>query len=114
MKKKEGTARPSELYSHLGEYLGRVRWGGETFVVQKRGQRVARIISAGEIPPGRDGIRRFPRPDYVQVTPGEFRSRMSDYLARVRFGNQRVLITYRAKVVAVVVPIGTGDANAKA
>jgi len=39
---------------------------------------------------------------------------MSDYLARVRFGNQRVLITYRAKVVAVVVPIGTGDANAKA
>jgi hypothetical protein len=30
---------------------------------------------------------------------------MTDYLARVRFGNQRVLITCRGKVVAIVKPV---------
>ena len=95
--KKENVVTPGELYGHLGDILGQVRWGGESFTIQKHGRRMARLLSAGE-----NGKRRYPRPEYVQVTPGEFRSRMSDLLAQVRFGNQKVLITYRAKVVAIM------------
>ena len=103
--RKKTDVTTSELYSHLGEYLGRVRWGGQSFIVQKREQPMARLMPAKEIPSGKDGNRRYPRPEYLQITPGQFRSRMSDYLARVRFGNQRVLITYRKKVVAIMTPI---------
>lgn len=108
-KNEEKVVTPSELYGHIGEILGMIRWGGKSFTIQKHGRSMAKLISAGEIRPSSDGKRRFPRSgsQYKQVTPGQFRSRMSDLLARVRFGNQRVLITYRGKVVAIVAPVST-------
>jgi prevent-host-death family protein len=102
----ENVATPGELYGHLGEILGKVRWGGKLFTIQKHGRPMARLVSAEKVQPGRDGKRRFPRGDYVQVTPGQFRSGMSDLLAQVRFGNKNVLITYRGKVVAIMRPMG--------
>jgi prevent-host-death family protein len=102
----KGVATPGELYGRLSEFLGRVRWGGETFTIQKHGRPMARLVSAEKVQPSRDGKRRFPRPDYLRVTPGEFRSGMSDLLAQVRFGNKNVLITYRGKVVAIMRPMG--------
>ena len=96
---------PSKLYSHFSDYLGMVRWGNKSFVVQKRGQPLARLISAKKVPPGGGGNRRFPRPKYKQVTPGQFRSRMADYLAQVRLCGQSVLITYHGEVVAIVKPV---------
>jgi antitoxin (DNA-binding transcriptional repressor) of toxin-antitoxin stability system len=96
-KNKENLITPGELYGKFGDIIGQIRWGGESFTIQKHGQRMARLLSAEE-----NGKRRFPRPEYLQVTPGKFRSRMSDLLAQVRFGNQKVLITYRGKVVAIV------------
>src|SRR5579864_635673 len=70
----ENVATPGELYGHLGEILGKVRWGGKLFTIQKHGRPMARLVSAEKVQPGRDGKRRFPRGDYVQVTPGQFRS----------------------------------------
>jgi prevent-host-death family protein len=105
MKKKESEVKPSQLYGRIGEYLGRVRWGGETFVVKKRGKPLARLIPAKDIPPGSDGVRRFPRPEYIRVAPGQFRSKMADCLAQVRIGGRTVLITYRGSVVAILKPV---------
>jgi antitoxin (DNA-binding transcriptional repressor) of toxin-antitoxin stability system len=99
VKKNEGNVvvTPSELYGNLGDIFGKVRWGKKAFVIQKHGRPMARLLSAVE-----NGKRRYPRPEYLQVTPGQFRSRMSDLLAQVRYGNQKVLITYRGKVVAIL------------
>jgi prevent-host-death family protein len=36
----------TELARKLGEYLARVRYRGESFVVEKNGKRVARVIPA--------------------------------------------------------------------
>lgn len=98
---------PNELYRHFPDYVGRVRWAGESFTIHKRGRRLARLISAGEIPPGKDGKRRFPRPEYRHkpVTPGQFRSRMSEYLSEVRFAKQAIRIESRGKIVAIIAPI---------
>lgn len=97
---------PSELYRNLADYLGMIRWGGASFAVQKRGQTLARLISAQDVPPGKDGKRRFPRPQYrhKSITPGRFRSRMSEYLSRARFGKQSLRIESRGKIVAIIVP----------
>lgn len=97
---------PSELYRNLADYLGMVRWGGASFNIQKRGQTLARLTSPIETRPGRDGRRRFPRPEYRHrsVTPGRFRSRMGEYLSRARFGNESVRIESRGKIVALLRP----------
>jgi antitoxin (DNA-binding transcriptional repressor) of toxin-antitoxin stability system len=105
MKKESEEVKPSQLYGRIGEYLGRVRWGRESFVVKKRGQALAKLVPAGKVPPGKDGIRRFPRPEYIRVAPGQFRSQMSDCLAQVRIGGRSVLITYRGNVVAILKPV---------
>jgi prevent-host-death family protein len=42
---------------------------------------------------------------YKPVTPSGFRSKMSDLLAQVRYGEQRLLVTNRRKIVAVVIPV---------
>jgi antitoxin (DNA-binding transcriptional repressor) of toxin-antitoxin stability system len=104
--KKYDNVTPSELYRHLADFLGMVRWGGASFTVQKRGQALARLISAGDVPAGKDGKRRFPRPQYRNkaITPGRFRSRMSEYLSRARFGKQSVRIESQGKIVAIIVP----------
>lgn len=110
-KTEEKPLAPSVLYGHFGEIIGKVRYGDKSFTIQKHGRPIARLMCAEDVaedvPANRKGIRRFPRSKFgfLQVTPNEFRSRMSDLLARVRFGNQRVLITYRGKVVAMVKPI---------
>ncbi|SRR6266513_1705483 len=104
--KKDDIVTPSELYRNLAECLGMIRWGGASFAVQKRGQALARLISAGDVPAGKDGRRRYPRPQYRHkaITPGRFRSRMSEYLSRARFGKQSVRIESRGKIVAIIVP----------
>jgi hypothetical protein len=106
MKNTKDVITPSELYRHLANYLGMVRWGGRSFTIQKREHHLARLISANEIPPGKDGKRRYPRPEYQHkpITPGQFRSRMSEYLSRARFGKQRVRIQSRGEIVAIIVP----------
>jgi antitoxin (DNA-binding transcriptional repressor) of toxin-antitoxin stability system len=100
------TVTPSELYRHFPDYVGKVRWAGKSFTIHKRGRVLARLISAEEISPGKNGKRRFPRPEYRHkpVTPGEFRSRMSEYLSLARFGRQAIRIESRGKVVAIVAP----------
>ncbi len=103
--KEEVRVTPSELYGHFGDNLGKVRWGDKSLLVQKRGRPLAQVISAEGVAPGMDGNRRFPSPEYKRVTPGQFRSQMTEYLARVRIGNQRFLITYRGKVVAIIRPV---------
>jgi antitoxin (DNA-binding transcriptional repressor) of toxin-antitoxin stability system len=101
---KESEVKTTELYGKMGEYLARVRWGKESFVVKRRGKPLARL-DAQVIPPGRDGIRRFPVPEYLRATPAKFRSEMADYLTLVRKGGRKVLITYRGKVVAILKPL---------
>jgi len=101
----KGTVTPSELYSHMGECLKKVHWGRESITVQKRGRPIAKLVYATEVPPGKDGKRRYTSPEYQRATPGQFRSKMTDYLDMVRFGNRRVLITYHGNVVAIVKPI---------
>jgi hypothetical protein len=104
--KKDDKVTPSELYRNLADYLGMVRWGGASFTIQKREQSLARLISAIEVAPGKDGNRRYPRPQYQHksITPGRFRNRMSEYLSRARFGKQCVRIESRGKIVAMIVP----------
>jgi antitoxin (DNA-binding transcriptional repressor) of toxin-antitoxin stability system len=106
MKKQNDVVTPTELYRNLADFLGMIRWGGASFTVQKRGHALARLISAADVPAGEDGKRRFPRPQYRQkaITPGRFRSRMSEYLSRARFGKQFVRIESRGKIVAIIVP----------
>ena len=106
MNKESDVITPSELYRHLANYLGMVRWGGRSFTIQKREHALARLISAKEVRPGKDGKRRYPRPQYQhkRITPGQFRSRMSEYLSRARFGRQRVRIESRGKIVAIIAP----------
>jgi antitoxin (DNA-binding transcriptional repressor) of toxin-antitoxin stability system len=58
----KGTVTPSQLYGHMGEYLGRIRWGGESYTVQKRGRPIARLEHATDVSPGKDGKRRYPLP----------------------------------------------------
>jgi hypothetical protein len=101
--KEDDVVTPSQLYRSFGDYMGQVQWGRKSFVVQRRGQPMARLTR--EARPSKDGKFRFPRPKYEQVTPGEFRRRMGDYLAQVRFGGQRFLITRWGVVVAIVKPI---------
>jgi hypothetical protein len=104
--KKDRTITPSELYRNLADHLGMVRWGAASFKIQKRGQILARLISAGEIRPGNDGHRRYPRPDYRHkaITPGQFRSHMSDWLAQSRFARHSIRIESRGKIVAIIAP----------
>lgn len=103
---KDVEVTPSELYRNLADCLGMIRWGGASFTVQKRGEPLARLISAGDVPPGKDGKRRFPRPAFGHkaITPGRFRRRMSEYLSRARFGRQSLRIESRGKIVAIIVP----------
>lgn len=43
----------TELARKLGDYLGRVRYRGESFVVERNGVAVARVVPAGDpSPPG--------------------------------------------------------------
>jgi antitoxin (DNA-binding transcriptional repressor) of toxin-antitoxin stability system len=104
--KRHVNVTPSELYRNLADCLGMVRWGRASFAVQKRGQTLARLIAADEVTSGKDGNRRFPRPQYrhTAITPGRFRSRVSEYLSRARFGKQSVRIESRGKIVAIIVP----------
>src|SRR5215472_3933453 len=104
--KNNDVVTPSELYQNLADYLGMVRWGGASFIIQKRGQKLARLTSPNEIRPGRDGKRRYPRPEYrhKSITPSRFRSRMAEYLSRARFGKQSVRIESRGKIVAMLCP----------
>jgi len=110
--KRDDKVTPSELYRNLADCLGMVRWGGASFAVEKRGQTLARLIPAGQAPAGKDGHRRFTRPQYRHkaITPGGFRCRMSEYLSRARFGRQSVRIESRGKIVAIIVP-PAGDEN---
>jgi antitoxin (DNA-binding transcriptional repressor) of toxin-antitoxin stability system len=98
---------PGELYRHFPDYIGRVRWAGESFTIHKRGRQLARLTSAGEIRPSKGGKRRFPRPEYrhKRITPGQFRSRMSEYLSQVRFAKQAIRIESRGKIVAIIAPL---------
>lgn len=107
--KNSDVVTPSELYKNLADYLGMVRWGGASFVIQKRGQMLARLTSAISVRPGKDGKRRYPRPEFrhKSITPGRFRSRMAEYLSRARFGNQSVRIESRGKIVAMLCPAAT-------
>ncbi len=109
MSKHREVVTPSQLYRHLADYLGMVRWGGKSIMIQKREQCLARLVSTAEVRPGKDGKRRFPRPEYQHksITPRRFRSRMSEYLYRARFGKQKVRIESRGKIVALIVPPGT-------
>lgn len=106
---------PSQLYRYLADYLGMVRWGGKSFTIRKRNESLARLIPVEQILPGKDGRRRFPRPEYrhepisprqlrSQIKPRRLRSHMSECLYRVRFGNQRLRIESRGKIVAILVP----------
>jgi hypothetical protein len=107
--KNNDAVTPSELYRNLADYMGMVRWGGASFRIQKRGQTLARLTSPIEVRPGRDGKRRYPRPEYrhQSITPGRFRSRMAEYLSRARFGKQSVRIESRGKIVAMLCPAAT-------
>ena len=109
MEKRSEVVTPSQLYRHLADYLGMVRWGGKSFMIRKRGQCLAMLVSSREVQPGKDGKRRFPRPEYQHkpITPRRFRSRMSEYLYQARFGKQKVRIESRGKIVALIVPPGT-------
>jgi antitoxin (DNA-binding transcriptional repressor) of toxin-antitoxin stability system len=102
---------PSELYRNLADYLGMIRWAGASFTIQKRGQSLARLVPAEDVLPGSDGRRRFHRPQFQHnpITPGRFRSRMSEYLSRARFGKQSVRIESRGKIVALIVPPADGE-----
>jgi len=46
-------------------------------------------------------IQRIPG---VRTTPSKFRAKMGDFLARVQYGNETVVIVTRGKRVAVVCP----------
>jgi antitoxin (DNA-binding transcriptional repressor) of toxin-antitoxin stability system len=102
--KRDIEVQPSRLYRSMGEILWRVLLARESFVVTKRGERLARLTSAEEVPADKKGVRRFSRGEYVEVPRRRFRSKMADCLAQVRFGGQRLLITYRGHVVAILMP----------
>lgn len=48
-------------------------------------------------------IERIPG---VRTTPSKFRAKMGDFLARVQYGNETVVIVTRGKRVAVLCPPG--------
>jgi prevent-host-death family protein len=50
-----------------------------------------------------DAVSRIPG---KRVTPSEFRSKMGDYLARVQYGGETVVIQTRGKRVAILCPPG--------
>jgi antitoxin (DNA-binding transcriptional repressor) of toxin-antitoxin stability system len=96
---------PSDLYSHFSEVSNRVRWAGESFTITRREDVVARIVNAKERLPSDDGVRRYPRPEFSRMTPGEFRRKMKKHLEAVRYGGPKPLIVDRAnKIVMIVIP----------
>ena len=43
----------TELARQLGDVLGRIRYRGETFVIERNGKPIARLIPAGRTKPGK-------------------------------------------------------------
>ena len=58
---------------------------------------------------GEETINRIPG---VRTTPSKFRAKMGDFLARVQYGNETVVIVTRGKRLAVLCPPENWCSNA--